>query len=137
MKQVRFWALAAAVLLLPALSPAYEVPKDLVIKRPEKNEPINAWVTPVNFPHGKHAVHNACQNCHHEESDRNLGEFLKCTQCHNKPGTEDTKGFFLAWHSDATMSCLGCHRKMRLKDPKLMPPLSCTRGCHKKEEGRK
>lgn len=130
------WAVAAMMVMaaFPLALAAYEVPKDLVIKRPDKNPAMATWVGPVNFPHGKHAVLNACKSCHHEESDRTLGQFLPCTQCHNKPGTDDISSFYLAWHNDKPQSCLACHRRMRL-EKKAMPPISCTRGCHVKPEG--
>jgi hypothetical protein len=117
--------------LIPTSLLSYDVPKDLVIKRPEKNAPMASWVGEVQFPHGKHAVLNACRSCHHEESDRTLGEFLKCSQCHNKPGEEAATSFYLAWHNDSPHSCLGCHRQVRLNQ-RGTPPLSCTNGCHKK-----
>lgn len=126
-------AAALLLLLLPAALQAYEVPKEITIKRPEKNPPMAVWVNSVTFPHGKHAVLNACSSCHHEESDRSLGQFLPCSQCHNKPTVTESTSFYLAWHNDRTYSCLGCHRKVR-QEQRGMPPLSCTRGCHKKTE---
>lgn len=132
MHRIRCLAAAFLLLLLPTALLAYEVPKEIIIKRPEKNQPMAAWVKAVTFPHGKHAVLNACNACHHEESDRTLGQFLPCTQCHNKPTVTETSSFYMAWHNDSTHSCLGCHRKMR--EAGKMPPLSCTRGCHKKTE---
>lgn len=133
MKHVSCLAVGILAALLPALLLAYEVPNEREIKRPEKNPPLADWVGTVKFPHGKHAVHNSCASCHHEESDRDLGAFLPCSQCHNKPGTEESPAtaFYRAWHSDSTQSCLGCHRKVHLKG-NLTPPLSCTNGCHKK-----
>lgn len=128
---IRILSAMAVLALLPCLASAYEVPKDLVIKRPEKNPPLASWVGPVKFPHGFHAVQNACKSCHHEESDRSLGQFLPCTQCHNKPGVDDPAGFYRAFHNEKTYSCLGCHKQKRLSK-QGMPPLSCTRGCHKK-----
>lgn len=127
-------AVAFFTVLLPALVLAYEVPNEREIKRPDKNPPLAEWVGPVKFPHGKHAVHNPCKSCHHEESDRDLGAYLPCTQCHNKPGTEESPStaFFRAWHSDSTQSCIGCHRKQHL-DGNLTPPVSCINGCHKKQ----
>jgi hypothetical protein len=112
---------------------AYEVPKEIVIKRPAKNKPLAEWVGPVTFPHGFHAMKNACQSCHHKESDKNLGEFVSCTQCHSSDNPEDKTGFYQAWHNDRPNSCLGCHRQVRLRDPAAMPPISCTNGCHKKK----
>lgn len=132
-KSRRLAAMAAALALAPTALLGYDVPKDLTIKRPEKNPPIIDWAPQVQFSHGKHAVYTACGTCHHEESDRNVGEFLKCTQCHNKPGVDDNKtSFYLAWHNDSQHSCLGCHRQARLAG-KDTPPLSCTDGCHKKQ----
>lgn len=130
-KLLRMLTAMAAFALLPGVANAYDVPKDLVIKRPAKNAPQTSWVGPVNFPHGFHAVNNACKSCHHEESDRTLGQFLPCTQCHNKPGFDDPSGFYKAFHNEKTVSCLGCHRQKRLTK-QGMPPISCTRGCHKK-----
>lgn len=128
-------ALIAAVLILQAgVLLAYEVPKDIVIKRPEGNKPLASWVGPVKFPHGTHAVLNACQDCHHKESDKNLGEFLSCTQCHKDEDPKADSGFYLAWHNSSTHSCLGCHRVKRLEGGEEMPPLSCTKGCHEKKQ---
>jgi hypothetical protein len=113
---------------------AYEVPETIQIQRPEKNAALAQWVGPrVEFPHGFHAVRNACNKCHHKESDKDLGKFLSCTQCHSKDDPNDNTGFYLAWHNDSVHSCLGCHRKVRLEDAGKMPPLSCTNGCHKKQ----
>jgi hypothetical protein len=126
-------ALAACVLLWAGHSLAYDVPKDIVITRPAKNTPLAQWVGPVKFPHGEHAVKNACRSCHHKESGKNLGEFIACTQCHGGDDPEDRTGFYLAWHNDSTHSCLGCHRQVRLGKTGEMPPLSCTNGCHKKQ----
>ncbi|GAB7079522.1 cytochrome c3 family protein [Megalodesulfovibrio paquesii] len=112
----------------------YEVPKDITINRPEKNAPISAWVGPVAFPHGKHATLNACTACHHEESDRTLGQFLPCTQCHNQGGTKETTSAYRAWHDIRPMSCLGCHKQKRYKN-EAMPPISCVRGCHNAPQG--
>ncbi|MBG0777968.1 MAG: cytochrome c3 family protein [Desulfovibrionaceae bacterium] len=132
--RVRVLAAAVACLLLSAGALyAYDVPKEIVIKRPEGNPPLADWVGSVKFPHGFHAVKNACEHCHHKESAKNLGEFLACTQCHKGADPNDNTGFYRAWHNDATHSCLGCHRKVRLANPKALPPLSCTDGCHKKK----
>jgi len=131
MKRLSQLLSAMAILaLLPSFAPAYEVPKDLVIKRPAKNQPQASWVGPVNFPHGFHAVNNPCKACHHEESDRTLGQFLPCTQCHSKTGADDPTGLYRAFHNSKTVSCLGCHKQKRLTGQGT-PPLSCTRGCHK------
>jgi len=127
---------AAAILVLSAgVLLAYEVPKEITIKRPAKNKPLAQWVGPVKFPHGLHAVWNACQDCHHKESAKNLGEFLSCTQCHNEDNPNVNTGFYQAWHNSSPHSCMGCHRLKRLDKTlkKNMPPLSCTNGCHKKE----
>lgn len=118
-------------LAFPAMALAYDVPKEIEIKRPEKNPPVAAWVGPVKFPHGLHAINNSCKSCHHEESDKSLGSFLPCSQCHNKPGDSEQMSFYKAWHNDKTYSCMGCHRQKRLSG-QAMPPISCTRGCHKK-----
>ncbi|WP_461211100.1 cytochrome c3 family protein [Desulfocurvus sp. DL9XJH121] len=134
MKGLRFlFVLALMASLLPAVALlAYEVPKDIVIKRPERNKPLVKWVEEVKFPHGFHAVYNACRDCHHKESAKTLGEYVPCRQCHNNDDPEDPAGFYLAWHSDNrdNNSCLGCHRHLRLASDAL-PPLSCTDGCHK------
>jgi Class III cytochrome C family. len=126
-------ALVVCVLLPAGLSIAYEVPNEIVIKRPAKNKPLSDWVGPVTFPHGMHAVKNACRSCHHKESDKDLGQFVSCTQCHSGDSPEEKTGFYLAWHNDSPNSCLGCHRKVRLRETDEMPPLSCTNGCHKKK----
>jgi len=123
-------AALAMVALLPNPAAAYEVPKDLVIKRPDKTPVQAAWVGQVKFPHGFHAVYNPCKACHHEESDRSLGQFLPCTQCHVKSGQDEPTGFYRAFHNSSPVSCLGCHKQKRLSR-QAMPPLSCTRGCHK------
>jgi len=125
-------AALAVLALLPGLASAYEVPKDLIIKRPDKTPQQSTWVGPVKFPHGFHAVYNSCKSCHHEESDRSLGQFLPCTQCHIKPGLDEPTGFFRAFHNSSPTSCLGCHKQKRLTK-QAMPPISCTRGCHKKQ----
>ncbi|WP_366521646.1 cytochrome c3 family protein [Solidesulfovibrio sp.] len=114
----------------------YEVPKDILIKRPDKNTPLAAWVGPVNFPHGFHAVQNPCKSCHHEELDRTLGQFLPCTQCHNQSGMDSKADFYRAFHNERTMSCLGCYKQKRYSG-QAMPPLSCVASCHKAPEGGK
>ena len=128
-------AAVAVCLLLPAgVLMAYEVPKDLEIKRLPNYTPQSDWIAPsVQFPHGIHAVKNACKTCHHKESGKNLGEFVACTECHDKAAPEDPTGFYLAWHNDSPQSCLGCHRKLRLENPANMQPISCTDGCHPKK----
>ncbi|ADP87473.1 cytochrome c3 family protein [Nitratidesulfovibrio vulgaris] len=123
------WGLLTLVLLSPALAAAYDVPKEIEIKRPAKNKPVASWVGPVKFPHGFHAIHNPCKACHHEESDKSLGSFLPCSQCHNKPGDAEQMSFYRAWHNDKAYSCMGCHRQKRLLK-QGEPPISCTRGCH-------
>ena len=125
-----FVLLLASQVLLCGQAIGYEVPKEFLIKRPEKNPPIATWIGPVQFPHGFHAVKNRCSACHHEESDKSLGQFLPCTQCHNQPGMEEKTSFYKAWHNEKTMSCLGCHKKKRYTN-QAMPPISCVRGCHK------
>lgn len=131
MRKVCMGVAMAAVTLLLAVSSglAYKVPDEIVIKRPKGNEPLAAWVTEVKFPHGMHAVKNACESCHHKESDKTLGEFVPCSQCHKKDDPDDPTGFFRAWHTEAAPSCLGCHttRRTQGKDN----PVGCTTACHK------
>ncbi|MGE4293635.1 MAG: cytochrome c3 family protein [Desulfovibrio sp.] len=124
--------LAAAMLaLLLSVSSglAYKVPDEIVIKRPKGNEPRAIWIKEVKFPHGMHAVKNSCNSCHHKESDKTLGEFVPCTQCHKSTNPDDRNGFFRAWHTEAAPSCLGCHTVKRTKGGKN--PVGCTTACHK------
>ncbi|EPR41663.1 Cytochrome c, class III, conserved region [Desulfovibrio sp. X2] len=137
MKQLlRILVSLAVFALLPALLAAYEVPAEIVIKRPKNLEAQSSWVGSVQFPHGLHAVMNPCRACHHMETDSTLGNFLPCTQCHNQPGVKGSSSFYLAFHNSRTTSCLGCHKEKRLKR-EAMPPISCTRGCHKLKQGGK
>ena len=117
-----------AAMMLIGTALAYEVPKEITIKRPDGNQPLSTWVGPVKFPHGEHAVLNPCEACHHKESDKTLGEFVPCTQCHKNPDPNDRTGFFRAWHTEAAPSCLGCHTTKRIKGGKN--PVGCQTACH-------
>jgi len=125
------YAAAALAVLLIAAAPllAYDVPDKIVIERPANYEKLNSWVTKVNFTHGAHAIRVSCNQCHHKESDKTLGKFVPCTQCHKSDDPTDESGFYRAWHSDGPPSCLGCHTLMRSKGGKN--PVGCTSACHK------
>lgn len=123
-----FSAVVLALLTITAVQ-AYEVPDKIVIERPSKNREINTWVTKVTFAHGFHAIRVPCQKCHHKESDKTLGEFVACRDCHNSDDPKDKTGFYRAWHSDGPPSCLGCHTQMRARGGKN--PVGCTTACHK------
>lgn len=124
--------IALVTVLSPSVLPAFEIPKDITIKRPASLEPMSTWVTPVQFPHGLHAAVNPCVACHHEETNKTVGAYVPCVQCHDQPGIEDPMSFYAAWHAKNPASCVGCHWQKRLHK-QAMPPLSCTRGCHKKQ----
>ena len=96
------YAAAALAVLLIAAAPllAYDVPDKIVIERPANYEKLNSWVTKVNFTHGAHAIRVSCNQCHHKESDKTLGKFVPCTQCHKSDDPTDESGFYRAWHSD-------------------------------------
>ena len=120
-------AFIAAVSVSVAL--AYEVPNVVVLERPAKNPKLSQWVGKVTFPHGFHAIRVPCKSCHHKETDKTLGEFVGCRQCHSDPNPKEKVGFFRAWHTDGPPSCLGCHTQMRSRGGKN--PVGCTSACHR------
>ncbi|MFW5490037.1 MAG: cytochrome c3 family protein [Desulfovibrio sp.] len=111
---------------------AFNVPDAIVLERPENNKKLNQWVGPVKFPHGFHAVRQACRNCHHKETDADLGKYVACRQCHTDDDPNNISGFYRAWHSEGPPSCLGCHTQMRTRGGKN--PVGCTSACHKPKE---
>lgn len=115
--------------MLVSVAMAYDVPDNIVIDRPEDNKKVNTWVTEVKFLHGFHAIRLSCNSCHHKESDKTLGQFVACRQCHSSDDPNDKTGFYRAWHSDGPPSCLGCHTRMRTQGGKN--PVGCTTACHK------
>lgn len=129
-RRVLFLASVAVIVVATVTAVlAYEVPNVVVLDRPEGNKKLNDWVTPVKFPHGFHAIRVSCNKCHHKESDKTLGEFVACRQCHSDSNPKERSGFYRAWHSDGPPSCLGCHTQMRARGGKN--PVGCTTACHK------
>lgn len=123
-------ATASMVLaILVSVSLAYEVPDNIVLDRPKDNTKLNTWVDTVKFAHGFHAIRIPCKDCHHKETDKTLGQFVGCRQCHTDDDPNEESGFYRAWHSDGPPSCLGCHTQMRTKGGKN--PVGCTTACHK------
>ncbi|WP_018125514.1 cytochrome c3 family protein [Desulfovibrio oxyclinae] len=120
-------SLAMAVIVTTAV--AYKVPDEIVLERPKGNEPLATWVKEVKFAHGFHAIRVPCQKCHHKESDKTLGEFVACRQCHSADNPKDKTGFYRAWHSEGAPSCLGCHTQRRAAGGDN--PVGCTTACHK------
>lgn len=123
----------ATVLMIVALTAtvvlAYEVKEVIILDRPEGNTELNRWIGPVKFPHGFHTMNLACLTCHHQDSDKEMGEFVPCRQCHTDDDPTDESGFYRAWHSNGPPSCLGCHTQTRARGGK--PPVGCTSACHK------
>lgn len=109
---------------------AYQVPDTIILDRPGENTPLNQWVGKVKFLHGFHAIRTPCKQCHHKETDKTLGEFVGCRQCHTDDNPNDKSGFYRAWHSDGPPSCLGCHTQLRTRGGKN--PVGCTTACHKR-----
>lgn len=129
-RTIRVIAAAGALCALTAtMLWAYQVPDVIILERDRGNEPLSTWVGAVTFPHGFHAVRQACRDCHHKESDKTLGEYVACRQCHNDDDPTDRTGFYRAWHSDGPPSCLGCHTLMRARGNEN--PVGCTSACHK------
>jgi len=129
-RKVLLFATAAVIaVILVTAAVAYQVPDTIVLDRPKNAEKLNEWVTPVKFPHGFHAIRQPCRDCHHKESDKTLGEFVGCRQCHTESDPKDQSSFYRAWHSDGPPSCLGCHTRMRTQGGKN--PVGCTTACHK------
>ncbi|WP_041720289.1 cytochrome c3 family protein [Pseudodesulfovibrio piezophilus] len=128
-RKVLLFTTAAVTAVIVTVASAYTVPDTVVLKRPDDNKPLAAWITKVKFPHGFHAIRVPCQKCHHKESDKTLGEFVPCRQCHSSDDPDDQTGFYRAWHSDGPPSCLGCHTLMRSQGGKN--PVGCTSACHK------
>ncbi|WP_316900146.1 cytochrome c3 family protein [Pseudodesulfovibrio indicus] len=120
---------AALAVALVGVALAYEVPDKVKLERPKNNKKLNSWVTAVDFPHGFHAIRVPCNGCHHKETDKTLGQFVGCRQCHSSDDPADANGFYRAWHSDGPPSCLGCHTRMRTEGGKN--PVGCTTACHK------
>ncbi len=108
---------------------AFEVPEKVILERPQGNEKLNSWVTKVTFPHGFHAIRVPCQKCHHMETDKSLGKYIPCRQCHRDVDPKEPTSFYRAWHTEGPPSCLGCHTQMRYKGGKN--PIGCTTACHK------
>lgn len=122
-------SMAAMVMLTATAVLAYEVPDKIILERPKGNEKLNKWVDTVEFPHGFHAIRQACRDCHHKESDKTLGKYVPCRQCHKRDDPTDDSGFYRAWHSPGPPSCLGCHTQKRTDGSKN--PVGCTTACHK------
>lgn len=121
---------AAVIIALPVpVASAYEVPNVIVLERPANNPKLGLWINSVTFPHGFHALRVPCKKCHHKETDKTLGEFVGCRQCHSDPDPKEKTGFFRAWHTDGPPSCLGCHTQMRARGGKN--PVGCTSACHR------
>ncbi|MEZ7196018.1 cytochrome c3 family protein [Pseudodesulfovibrio karagichevae] len=130
LRKILLFATAAALAVITVTAAlAYEVPDQIVITRPKGNQALNTWVTPVKFPHGFHAIRRACRDCHHKESDKTLGQFVPCRQCHTDDDPNEPSGFYRAWHSPGPPSCLGCHTRMRTEGGKN--PVGCTTACHR------
>lgn len=129
-RKVLLFATAAAIMVVMVTAAlAYEVPNDIVLERPKNNKKLNEWVDKVKFPHGFHAIRVSCNKCHHKESDKTLGEFVPCRQCHTDDDPTEASGFYRAWHTAGPPSCLGCHTQMRTEGGKN--PVGCTTACHK------
>jgi hypothetical protein len=124
-----FVSLTAMLVFAVTTVLAYEVPDKVLIERPKGNQKLNSWVAPVSFPHGFHAIRLACRNCHHKETDKTLGKYVPCRQCHTDDDPTAESGFYRAWHSPGPPSCLGCHTQMRSEGGKN--PVGCTTACHK------
>lgn len=122
-------AMALTTIVFVSPTTAYEVPDKIVITRPKTNTPLNDWITKVTFPHGFHAIRTPCKSCHHKETDKTLGQFVGCRQCHSDDDPTEANGFYRAWHSPGPPSCLGCHTEMRTNGGKN--PIGCTSACHK------
>ncbi len=109
------------------------IPTVIMLKRPDDLKPRTDWVKPVRFYHAMHATYHACYDCHHEETNRYMGEdldgFTPCTDCHADEGMLEPLSFYAAWHAKSPISCVGCHWQNHLKGNEK-PPISCTRGCH-------
>lgn len=109
------------------------IPTIITITRPSDLKPRTDWVRPVRFYHAMHATYHACYDCHHEETNRYMGEdrdgFTPCTDCHADEGILEPLSFYAAWHAKSPISCVGCHWQNHLKGNEN-PPISCTRGCH-------
>lgn len=129
MRKLLLGAVALAVLGTAAIALAYDVPDVIVIERPRKSKPLADWVGKVNFPHGKHAVLNSCNSCHHKESAKTLGDFVACTQCHSGDDPRNRTDYYMAWHAGAPQSCVGCHTDRRAAGGKN--PVGCRTACHK------
>ncbi len=128
-KLLLYFAAMVMVVLTISTVLAYEVPDSIVLERPKGNRKLNSWVTQVKFPHGFHAIRVPCQKCHHKETDKNLGQFIGCRQCHQDVDPKEPTSFYRAWHTDGPPSCLGCHTQMRTRGGKN--PVGCTTACHK------
>ncbi|MBC16926.1 MAG: cytochrome C [Desulfovibrio sp.] len=124
-----FMAGAVVAVLTVSAATAYEVPDKIVLDRVKGNKMLNTWVDKVTFAHGFHAIRVPCRDCHHKESDKTLGEFVACRQCHTDDDPKEPSGFYRAWHSDGPPSCLGCHTQKRTQGGKN--PVGCTTACHK------
>lgn len=109
------------------------IPAVIIITRPDDLTPRTDWVKPVRFYHAMHATQHACYDCHHEETNRYMGEdldsFTPCSDCHMDEGMLEPMSFYAAWHAKSPISCVGCHWQYHLKG-NTVPPISCTRGCH-------
>lgn len=128
-KNLLFATVLGFAVILVSVAVAYEVPDKIVIERPKNNKKLNSWVTKVTFRHGLHAIRIPCKSCHHKETDKTLGEFVGCRECHTDDNPTEESGFYRAWHSDGPPSCLGCHTQMRTQGGEN--PVGCTTACHK------
>lgn len=131
-RKVLLSATAAVIAIVTVtVAMAYDVPDKILLERPKNNKVLNDWVKNVDFPHGFHAIRVPCRDCHHKETDKDLGNFVPCRQCHSGDDPNDPTGFYRAWHSEGPPSCLGCHTQMRVTGGKN--PIGCTTACHKPE----
>lgn len=124
------------------LSGAADVPDVITLKSTLWEEHTKS---PVTFTHEKHSKEYdiACTECHHVYKDgKNVWQegdpVQKCQECHDEPTVvgerrlseeEQQRNLKLAFHEN----CLGCHRKLKMKDRQRDIPTTCT-DCHPREE---
>ncbi len=139
-KLVSCLAFAAVVMFSAALLvwAAQPPPEEITIKS-------SLWPTltktPAQFNHKKHFQEYkiACNACHHTYTDgqntwKEGDPVEKCEKCHTEatvqgemklPPDQKKLNLKLAFHNN----CLGCHKKLKAKNPESKAPITCT-GCH-------
>lgn len=150
---VAFWLVYAS-----ASTADQEVPKMLTMNSKVYNGAGLRTMVHLPFSHQKHSAtieqdgyDIACEECHHRyEEGKNVwkegDKVEKCEVCHKEPvPTKEEKRaarkdavkervLIKKYHYSAVhANCLKCHKDMKKRSAGKSGPVSCNKGCHKKD----